>query len=671
MAMVSDRFRKWFLVIVMSLLMIAFTLPAWFGRGMGGAGDFPVGTLANNQRLMASEVQLARFEWQELSGISIPLMVDSGFGQPQMVRAPLPALLFVGDLGRPLTPENQQIVEGLLALYNRSPELYALLKREARDHGIRPSRDRIESVMTNLVPPALLSDTRRMSSLRQAVAGLLAVEALRDQSLSAIKVTRPEVASLVARNLQTLNVVAVPITTDPYTQPTPEPDEASLRDLFNRYADKLPGSFDRNSNPFGFGYRQGDRLRLEYIYVPRSELRRAARSTRDDYDWEVEAQKFYLVNRSRFEVPAPQPTGSGSDLSLSPTTSPATVLRPFAEVREQIENQLVDAKADDIRRTVERRLTAALTGDYRAYADALARNRPPPVTSLGHPYNSFEYLTALADRIQRDTGVRPTVVTHGEQFLDQAALSRLEGVRDALVEVGGGRELPLVGYLLARAKPIFDAGSLSREQGVAALEPLEPAPTATTPDGGLVIARFLDARPNRVPEFAEVVDAVRADAVRAAIFQRAVDAARTLADTDPDQPLSDVATRANLTALPLSNFSDGAFLPPPLSTLSLPSRAVFTEETFNLLRKPEAFAGGRPRTVIPLQRDAMVVVVELQSVNPIPRFVEPARLELQVFQQVLRQATDQYRFSFFIPDTVQQRNGFKSLRPGEATADAF
>lgn len=674
MAMVSDRFRKWFLVIVMSLLMIAFTLPAWFGQGMGGTRDFAVATLANDQKLMASEVQLARFEWQELSAISIPLMVDVGFGRPQTVRAPLPALLFVGDLGRPLTAESQQVVEGLLTLYNRSPELYALLKREARQLGLRPSRDRIESVMTNLVPAAMVSDTRRLSSLRQAVAGLLAVEALRDQSLSAVKVTRPEVASLVARNLQTLNVVAVPLSTEPFSSPAPEPYEATLRDLYNRYADKLPGSFDRTNNPFGFGYRQGDRLRLEYIFVPRSELRRAARATRDEYDWEVEAQKYYQANRSRFESPDPAPAANAStpgDLSLSPTTGPAKTLRPFAEVREQIENQLVDAKADDIRRTVERRLTAALTADYRAYADALARNRPAPTTSLGHPYNSFDYLSALADRIQRDTGVRPTVVSHGDSFLDQNALTQLEGIRQATVEVGGGRELPLVSYLFARARPLFEANNLTREPGAAALEPYEPAPMATTTDGGLLLARFIDARPTRVPDFAEVVDLVRADAVRQAVFDRTLEAARQLAARETDQPLSDVATRANLTALPLANLTDGVFLPPPLSGLHPTSKAAFIEESFNLLRKPEAFTGGRPRVIVPLHRDNLVVVVELQSVNPLPRFMEPARLELQVFQQVLRQAEEQYRFSFFIPDTVQQRNGYKSLRGGEASAGAF
>lgn len=665
MAMMSDRAKKWFLVIVMSLLMVAFTLPSWFGQGGGGGRDFAIGTLADNQKLMASEVQLARFEWQELSGITIPLLIETGFGQPQVLRAPLPALLFVGDLSRPLGPESRQIVETLLTLYTRSPELYALLKREARQQGIRSSQDRVNSVMTNLVPPNLLTDNRRMASLRQSVVGLLAVEALRDQAMSTVKVTRPEVTSLLARNVQTLNVVAVPISATEFATLAPAPDDATLRDLFTRFADKTAGTPDRTTNPFGFGYRQGDRLRLEHIYVSRQELRRAARATREDYDWEVEAQKFYQSNRARFEVPTTQPADA---FSLTP--APANTLRPFAEVRTQIEDQLIDTKAEEIRRTVERRLTAALNADFRAFADAQARNQPAPATSLGHPYNSFDYLSALAERIQRDTGVRPTVVTHGETFLDLRALADLDGVGTAFLETSAGRELPLPNYLLARARPLFDAAGNNREQGASALEPLEPTPVATTFDGGFVIARFLDARPNRVPEFDEVADLVRADATTQAVFNLALAAARSLADTQPDQPLAGVAALQSRTAIPLRDFTDGAFLPPPLSAISPQSRANLIEETFNLLRRPEAFASARPRTVIPLERDNLVVVVELDSVNPVQRFTEPARLEIQVFQQVMRQAEEQYRLSFFVPDTVHQRTGFKPTRPGDATAAA-
>jgi len=661
MAIISDRSKKWVLVGVMSLLMVAFTLPSWIGSGQGGGGkDFSVGTTTGGKKLMTSEIELAKYEWQELLEIPIEVQVVGRTGISQSGRIPVASLLFVEgeQLGR-LDEQSLRILEVMLSEYRKRPELYALLKREAREAGIRPNRDRLESLMVNNVNAGIQADPRRSILMRQALGNLLAVDEMSEQAALAVKVTRPEIRAELARRSQALDLTAVVFEASEFKEKISAPTDEAARELFARFGSRVKGDTDVAGNAFGFGYRQGDRIRLETIVVPLTELRRAVRATREDYDWEVEANKYYLANKAEFRV---------TDLSLdaaAPAAAGEEKFESFEEVRKSIETQLVDARAAQLAQVVQRKLTSLLAVDYRAFAGSVAKKLPPPASSVGPAFDTFEYLSALAARIEGETKVRPSVTTFGEKFLDAEALGMAEGVGMAVAEVSAGRPIMMAQFLLSRAKLFFATSGAAREPGATALEMFEPTPVFRTLDGGLTIARVLDAKENRVPMFEEVAEAVRADALTLALGEAARAAATELSATGKEQLLSGVAKVRGRTPVEVQGLMDGTPLPLSLGSIGGLGRQLVTQAAFDLLRQPESTDGSsaRPRAVVALPRDGKVVVLELQDIVSLAPDSQRTRFEIGMGQQLRSLRTGGFLFDYFQRESVTQRSGFKADRP--------
>src|SRR5439155_24486513 len=167
------------------------------------------------------------------------------------------------------------------------------------------------------------------------------------------------------------------------------------------------------ANPFGFGYKYPDRVKLQYIAIPRSDVRKAVESSKTPYEWGVEARKYYMQNTYQFPSTQQAPK---DDLSLgsggvrrTPTT------RPFAEVQDKIKDQLIEAETDRRTSAILERINSTIAGDWVAYHNTVnppaaraapgATNSntpsglatslasiPAPPSSLRIPYNTFEYL---------------------------------------------------------------------------------------------------------------------------------------------------------------------------------------------------------------------------------------------------------------------------------------
>src|SRR5688500_7803220 len=73
---------------------------------------------------------------------------------------------------------------------------------------------------------------------------------------------------------------------------------------FDKYADTVAGDAS-DANPFAFGYKYPDRVKLQYVAITRADVRKVVEASKTAYDWEVEARKYHRQNQAEFK---PDPT---------------------------------------------------------------------------------------------------------------------------------------------------------------------------------------------------------------------------------------------------------------------------------------------------------------------------------------------------------------------------
>jgi len=304
---VNNFFRKnqkKLLAVLGSFLMVVFILPSTCGRGgMGGAREDSVVALAGDEKIHASELQHAKADWEMLKHTRsyLPMQLARQFQIPPNMPVPLTYQLgFVG-----------MVVE-------QDPELFLLLQKEADRNGIRVPPDRTDAVLREMnVSPNI--DTDERARWVHAVDAFLRVKALYDRVTSNVKVSEPAVTQFLAQTSQDvqLNLVefggdapasSQPATgpaTGPTTGPTTAPSQQDLEAFFHKYANRPPGLPTTNPSTLSFGYQRPARVKLQYLTVSKEQVREAVRKSKEPYEWEVAAQRYYLTHKQDF--PATQP----------------------------------------------------------------------------------------------------------------------------------------------------------------------------------------------------------------------------------------------------------------------------------------------------------------------------------------------------------------------------
>lgn len=666
MPLITDKSRKWIITIFMSFLMIAFALPSYFGSQNRVRRDTPVATVFG-QNMSDAELEQGKAEWNMvrsapfLPGQDIPLTVS------MFITGDIQTLAQLDMNAAQETFLRARLLEAGIA---KDPKLFSLLKREAARQGITPSSERVEAMLVNQIRLPEGTQEQVANSWRQACTDFLAVQAMIQQAANAVKVSRPVVQSAIATQLQSLSLNVVLLDANEFRSKVPAPTDAALQSLFAAHRDQLPnaaitGEAAFGPDNYGFGYRRNDGVRLEYIALSRPELARAAKASKSAHDWDVEGNRYYLQNRSQFNrVPTPPPT-------TSPASQPAStqpVQQTYAQVRDEILNQLYETKTEQLKTQVERRLTQLLSTDYRQYADAKLKGVTPPPSSVGTPVGAADYLRAIASKIEKETGVLPEVTTFGDRYLDAPAFDREEIGRATLADAAGaaqGNRGPTLGaFLLNRAKPFFQANAAARrDPGATALENLEPTPVFTTGESGtrpVIIARVLDARTAATLPFEDVREQVREDAIQQAATEAAHSAAEAFLASASKSSLASAASVDNRTviAAPSVTYSP-ASLPAQLFSLSQTSQATFVRAAFNLLR--DAPKPGQSRALVSLPRDRKVAVIELENTQPLVPGVEPAALELDMQFARRLSAVNEFLFAFLQPDAILARTQFVDL----------
>jgi hypothetical protein len=476
--------------------------------------------------------------------------------------------------------------------------------------------------------------------VRASVADLMLVIEAFTRAADAVKVSRPLVMQSAVQANQTVAVCYVPFAAQDFLAKAPQPSEEQLAAQFEKYKDLSASEFGTDANPLGIGYRYPPRVKFQSISVPLEQLKRVVKAKKDDYQWELDANKYYLQNQKEF-------ARADALTATQPSTQPTT--RPFAEVRDQVLDKVmapqVNALAEQVRKTIEDTMRA----DYEAWAKVHA---PPPTTgpatqrvtaepasavgsatqpvlsSLGVPYVSYEYLEKLAAKIQQQYGVLPSTASIGE-FRSEEEVSDMPGVG------------PVAEQAFYLAEPFVPAGQKGEPE---VLSLFEPSQARAGTDGAHHVIRVTATDPSHPPQsLAEVREKAAEDFKRLWAWEQAkAEAQKLLAAARSSGGLQSAAgERPVVTAGPFPKFG---FEDIKGATFTAPaSRARFTTEAFKMVAQAAAAttqpatqpgeAGGAPVRLIELPAEMTVLAAELASVNT---NMDPANLAVERLRQPLQ-----------------------------------
>jgi hypothetical protein len=621
---------KKLMAVFTAVLMITMALPS--ATNFAGGNSDVIGKL-DNEKLHQPEFLRAYNAWELL--IRTPFTTRE---QPQRADISLVQAL--------LPPQ-------AIAQIREHPILFLLLQKEAQRMGIGVSPDMLNGWIAN-VPSLKTGDPDRDDDLRAALMQLILVQQAYNRAAGAVKVSEPLIDLHLAGARQSITLTATEFTTAQYTGKVPPISAEQLKAQFEQYAKVIRGNVDA-SNPFGFGYKYPDRVKLQYIGLSRTAVRKfvqensAPGKPKDPYEWEVEAQKYYRQHQTQYLTTRPAPTTA----STRPEPSVPTT-KPFADVRQQIIDQLINEETDKKMAQIQERITGTLAGDWVAYQSATATTMPStlPATTFGVPYNSVEYLQKVATFIQSTYGVLPAVQSIADHWLTIEDLARLPGISKA-TRSHPVQPMPMPIYLVSMSAAFVSEANRNHPDVIETFEPTRPMTDGDT----VYIARISATDPSHMPaSMAEVETQVRQDAITKAAYDLArADAAKLLEHAKQSDLKSAAAGRSLVTIGPLSREPGPSV---PGLAISGPSVNDFLQKAFKLLTTPTSRPAGKPIDLVELQRDNRVLVAELTSVQALWNEQTREMEEAQVAEQLQREFQQRFSQEWFNYNAVASRLKF-------------
>ncbi len=487
-----------------------------------------------------------------------------------------------------------------------------LLIKEAQLMGVVVNPDDVETVLRNDLPPSV-ANSDHADDYRLAIADALRVRQAFLRASSVIKVSTPMRQHDLATLLQQISVNLVEFDAAKFKDKVPAPTPEQLKEQYEKYRETLPGN-SGSGNPFGFGYKYPDRVKLQYIEVRRSEVRRAVQTAKTEHRWEVDSYKYYLLHQDQFATTQPaatQPTG-GNSMSLdTPAKGPTT--RPFPQVADQVKQHLIEQETTKLEMQVFEKISAALGGDYMSYSGAVPQGATQPTTmplsSVRVPYNTFDYLKALAAQIQSTDGVLPVVTSVNDHFVSPAEAMKLPGIGQAKVE-----QEDLASYL-ERSVTEFNPNN---QNGNGTLALWQPSSALKDDLDDLFVLRVTDAQAAHVPaSLAEVQDQVRQDWIKKQAYDMAHASAEKVLNEAKVDGLRSAAQQDGLKIITTGGFMNKSNADIPGYHLPPAAKQPFIDGCFELLSTPRPQPGALPLRVVEMPQAGLADTAELISVTPI------------------------------------------------------
>jgi len=573
--------QKKLIAIFSALLMIIFMLPS--NRGANTRQLSAVGTIGG-AKVYGTDFQQANEDWDTLARIPW----EDQYGR---------------NLTKQLQPEAYVAIEA-----NKST--FYLLDYEARQQGIEISPDKANEFLVNN-KVTLPSDPAEQQAVSQALARLMRVQALVGRAASAVKVSQPQVQRALATDQQQvwLNVAEFP--TDNF-HPTTAPTTQEVDDQYKHFVSYQPGQYNSQAgDPFGFGYTHPDRVKYQYIEIPKAQIIEAVKAQQPPIQWAADEITYRHAHPDEFPPPATQPAVAGS------TTAPATQaarasMHPFDPENIAVFNALSRDKVDALTKQIQARIINSMSTDYTKWQkDRKIDPTADPLTSFGVPYDSSEYLKGLRSAIEKDTpNFTATVGILSDFWKTQADLEAEPGIGHSWTSSMG---VSFPTYVMTSAAPFVSTDA----QSATVLQVMAPSMPLVDADGNLYVCRITDAdKAAQEPESAKM-DQIVQDVQTV----KSMDMARTAA-----QALASAATGSG--SLPAAAADQGCKLlvagpvvPTPTATianypLKPESSRILIESIRSMLLSARMSSSTMPVAVVDLPPDHKVVVIQIDTVVP-------------------------------------------------------
>ena len=642
-----DKHGKKTLAIFGAFLMVAFLLPtSGLNCGHGGGTH---GALAGKP-VNAADIDAAKYRLESLQNL---LVTDPRSGQPESAWDRI-----FGFTGDPAAAGRlyQQLNDNALTWF--------LLVSEARNASSLPSEQEIDEFFTTQANPQVIVQHRPtliikplknesvIEDMRQSIRVALSVRDHFIRSLSRVKISQPMIEQVLAERAQEVKARLAIFNADDYAAQVTEPTDDELKVQFDAFAATAPGAFDKRKNPFGFGYRVPDRVRVQYFVVPLAEIEASVIKSKDAFAWEEDARFYFDKNWSQF-IPAKEDPIDASQPATQPATAP--VKPAFESVSEQVYQAIRKPLIESKRRVIVNQINEALNEDYvkasknltattQQIADASAREQ-----KLG----SYEYLLKIRDDVQRRQGVTVSVVNEGS-LLSENDLRGKPGIGLSTLVEGSVRDRGLSGarYLFTNLK------QLNPGTGIAAggrLELFQPA-QAFADDAATYVLRVVEVDPSHAPQtMGDVREQLIKDVRRKNAFAKAVEAADAALEKAKASGLSSL----NQVVYTTDWFGPNSMRVPG-APLTDPYADLLVEPIFNLQRGMTSEAELPRREVIPAQRADKVAAVELFAIQTDVSTDSEARMRLMAESYLSSQELQAANViqTWFNADNIATRVGY-------------
>lgn len=502
------KLMAWLVILIMISFVGGYGLQQFLMYiGQGGAKQV-IATYGDGQKIRAGDVQAAQNELEILKMLMADRML-SAFSQvygdltPQLLELILfPDARAAGELRLQLITlaERGQLdlkpeeIDGFFAPHEHRPEiLWILLKKEVEKVGyVVPDteaagylRQIIPALTQNQVDPSMLLSqvVRQTKKSEQEIirifGNLVSVMNYADLVLGNYLVTTDEIRSRIAHTMEKLTAEVLLLDAEEWLDEQPEPTEQEIQKQFQQYRSVYPMSFSPD-NPYGFGYKLGKRIQIEYLLVRLDEIHK--RIEKPSFD---ELESYYLRNISKFQQTEPIDPNK-------PEAGTRTLTRPFAQVmqqvRQEVEKQRTEALANNILNQARQTLDAAW--------DTLELEK---VTAAQMQQAAGDY-TAVARELEKKYQI--SVVTGKTGWLRPEDLSS-EPFLQRVVLTTSASSVRLIDVLLA----IPEDGKPSSQPGLPAVriwETISPITGGMLADGQYItlrgMVRVIGIQPPLVPE---------------------------------------------------------------------------------------------------------------------------------------------------------------------------
>jgi hypothetical protein len=614
------------------LLMIAFALPTATNQ-ISGRGSEAYGSLYGGKTTLTDRerINLAN-EWGYLKQRLSPNVIAMAIGATSLPGGEDMLLQTLGDsdfasqvqqaavLGQRnpfLFMQNpnlrilvQALEEGhmIFAQIEDNDDMFPLLVAEAKANGVTVNNDLLSGLLQRR-GYAPETDRDEYDSMRQSLHDLLLVINSFERAADAVRISSPARQHALAARLQEMSVNLVEFSAKDLVGQVGEPTPAQIQAHFDKYKDTLA-----EGSPSGFGYKYPNRVKFDVVILDKEQVRKAV----GDIDL-VDMFEYFERNKNKPEMilttqPATRPS---SDFTLSnlppPATKPTTRPKTFDEAKEQIRTTLADQRINELTSKVRDAVRNILVSDYNAWkaSQAAAKpgtSQPAPPSSVGPPYNTYEYLQALRDKIQKDHNVTLTIEKR-DQWQSADLLKDSDLAKLTWDSQTGAQPIDLPRLLTTRLDA-FIAEDVRKQMGGSRIITLwEPTPLFTNElQSQTVIARATAAEPSHSPKSPdEIREKLVADTKTALAYEKAKQAAQAMVDAaKAGKWLATVAADQNCKLITTGEFSPmdmgffGSFPIQGYEQLKSPALQTFKAEAFKLLSLPERTGGAAPRPINPI-----------------------------------------------------------------------